>query len=151
MPLKIIGTGMSRTGTMTMKQALGTLGFGPTDHMTEVMAHPEQLGHWKAIFAGQDVDWAEVYEGYGSQIDWAGARRERWPMARSGAAFHLTGAFEHLSDAPRERDHCRYGSLYRLTKQRTCHSIRDWRLDCAVASVHWPSLSLRPLFLVQGF
>ncbi len=58
---------------MTMKQALGTLGFGPTHHMTEVMAHPEQLAHWKAIFAGQDVDWAEVYDGYGSQVDWPGA------------------------------------------------------------------------------
>jgi hypothetical protein len=58
---------------MTMKQALGELGFGPTHHMTEVMAHPEQLAHWKAIFAGQDVDWAEVYAGYRSQVDWPGA------------------------------------------------------------------------------
>lgn len=73
MTLKVIGSGFGRTGTMTMKQALGTLGFGPTHHMTEVMAHPEQLAHWKAIFAGEDVDWAEVYEGYGSQVDWPGA------------------------------------------------------------------------------
>lgn len=73
MTLKVIGSGFGRTGTMTMKQALGTLGFGPTHHMTEVMAHPEQLAHWKAIFAGQDVDWAEVYAGYGSQVDWPGA------------------------------------------------------------------------------
>jgi len=73
MTLKVIGSGYGRTGTMTMKQALGTLGFGPTHHMTEVMAHPEQLAHWKAIFAGRDVDWAEVYAGYGSQVDWPGA------------------------------------------------------------------------------
>ena len=73
MTLKVIGSGFGRTGTMTMKQALGTLGFGPTHHMTEVMAHPEQLAHWKAIFEGKDVDWAEVYEGYGSQVDWPGA------------------------------------------------------------------------------
>ncbi len=68
MTLKVIGSGFGRTGTMTTKQALGTLGFGPTHHMTEVMAHPEQLAHWKAIFAGEDVDWAEVYAGYGSQV-----------------------------------------------------------------------------------
>ncbi|MEI4263332.1 sulfotransferase family protein [Roseovarius sp. D0-M9] len=73
MTLKVIGSGFGRTGTMTMKQALGTLGFGPTHHMTEVMAHPEQLAHWKSIFAGQEVDWAEVYDGYGSQVDWPGA------------------------------------------------------------------------------
>jgi len=73
MTLKVIGSGYGRTGTMSMKQALGTLGFGPTHHMTEVMAHPQQLDHWKAIFAGQDVDWAEVYKGYESQVDWPGA------------------------------------------------------------------------------
>jgi hypothetical protein len=73
MTLKVIGSGYGRTGTMTMKLALGELGFGPTHHMTEVMAHPEQLAHWRAIFAGQDVDWAEVYEGYGAQVDWPGA------------------------------------------------------------------------------
>jgi hypothetical protein len=69
MTLKAIGSGYGRTGTMTMKQALGTPGLGPTHHMTEVMAHPEHRDHRKAIFAGQDVDRAAVYEGYGSQVD----------------------------------------------------------------------------------
>ena len=32
MTLKVIGSGFGRTGTMTMKQALGTLGFGPVSH-----------------------------------------------------------------------------------------------------------------------
>jgi sulfotransferase family protein len=73
MSLKIIGSGFGRTGTMTMKDALGVLGFGPTHHMTEVMANPAQLEHWKAIFASRDVDWAEVYAGYTSQVDWPGA------------------------------------------------------------------------------
>ncbi len=74
MTLKIIGSGFGRTGTMTMKDALGTLGFGPTHHMTEIMEHPEQLAHWKAVFAREDVDWAEVYRGYNSQVDWPGAQ-----------------------------------------------------------------------------
>ena len=73
MTLKVIGSGYGRTGTMSMKQALGQLGFGPTHHMTEVMAHPGQLDHWKAIFAGENVDWRDVYAGYGSQVDWPGA------------------------------------------------------------------------------
>ena len=73
MSLKIIGSGFGRTGTMTMKDALGVLGFGPTHHMTEIMAHPEQVAHWKAIFAGEPVDWETVYEGYVSQVDWPGA------------------------------------------------------------------------------
>jgi len=75
MTLKIIGSGFGRTGTMTMKDALGELGFGPTHHMTEIMEHPEQLAHWKAVFSGEDVDWAAVYDGYNSQVDWPGASR----------------------------------------------------------------------------
>lgn len=73
MTLKIIGSGFGRTGTMTMKDALATLGFGPTHHMTEIMAHPEQLANWKAIFSGEDVDFENVYAGYASQVDWPGA------------------------------------------------------------------------------
>jgi hypothetical protein len=73
MTLQIIGSGFGRTGTMTMKQALGTLGFGPTHHMVEVMEHPEQLDHWKALFAGQSVDMKTAFAGYNSQVDWPGA------------------------------------------------------------------------------
>ena len=73
MSLQIIGSGFGRTGTMTMKEALGVLGFGPTHHMTEIMENPGQIDHWKAIFAKQDVDWADVFSGYNSQVDWPGA------------------------------------------------------------------------------
>ena len=83
MSLQIIGSGFGRTGTMTMKDALGTLGFGPTHHMTEIMGNPDQLRHWKAIFANEDVDWAEVFEDYASQVDWPGA----WCWEKSLIAF----------------------------------------------------------------
>ena len=49
------------------------LGLAPCHHMTEVMENPGQLDHWKAIFAGRQVDWAEVYAGYAAQVDWPGA------------------------------------------------------------------------------
>lgn len=73
MSLKVIGSGFGRTGTMTMKEALGVLGLGPCHHMIEVMENPKQLPHWKAIAAGEQVDWADVFEGYTSQVDWPGA------------------------------------------------------------------------------
>ena len=56
-----------------MKEALDVLGFGPCHHMTEVMENPAQLTHWKAIAAGEQIDWEDVFEGYNSQIDWPGA------------------------------------------------------------------------------
>jgi len=73
MSLKVIGSGFGRTGTMSMKEALGVLGLGPCHHMIEVMENPAQPAFWKAIAAGEPVDWADVFEGYNSQVDWPGA------------------------------------------------------------------------------
>ena len=73
MSLKVIGSGFGRTGTMSMKEALGVLGLGPCHHMLEVMENPAQPAYWKSIAAGEHVDWADVFEGYHSQVDWPGA------------------------------------------------------------------------------
>lgn len=73
MSLKVIGSGFGRTGTMSMKEALDVLGLGPCHHMIEVMENPSQLAFWKAISAGEAVDWNEVFAGYSSQVDWPGA------------------------------------------------------------------------------
>ena len=83
MTLKIIGSGFGRTGTMTMKTALEGLGLGPCHHMIEIMQHPEQLAHWKALSAGRDVDLRNVFAGYVSQVDRPGAHI----FAESAAAF----------------------------------------------------------------
>ncbi len=58
---------------MSTKMALEELGLGPCHHMIEVALNPTQLAHWKAIAAGEKVAWAEVFDGYVSQVDWPGA------------------------------------------------------------------------------
>lgn len=73
MSLMVIGSGFGRTGTKSLKAALEQLGFGPCHHMHEVVEHPEQVAHWQAIAVGERVDWAEVFAGYRSQVDWPGA------------------------------------------------------------------------------
>ncbi len=73
MALKVIGSGFGRTGTMSTKTALEQLGFGPCHHMLEVMNNPAQPAQWQAVAAGEQVDWNEVFFGYGSQVDWPGA------------------------------------------------------------------------------
>lgn len=83
MSLKVIGSGFGRTGTMSTKIALEQLGFGPCHHMIEVMQNPAQLPLWKAVAAGEPVDWEEVFAGYNSQVDWPGAAV--WP--ETAAAF----------------------------------------------------------------
>jgi hypothetical protein len=79
MGLRIIGSGYGRTGTMSTKMALEQLGFGPCHHMVEVMGNPAQPPHWDALAAGAEPDWAEVFAGYASQVDFPG----RFRLARA--------------------------------------------------------------------
>ncbi len=73
MTLAIIGSGFGRTGTLSLKAALETLGLGPCHHMEEVFQHPEQVPHWQKIAAREPVDLNQVYAGYRAQVDWPGA------------------------------------------------------------------------------
>lgn len=51
MSLKVIGSGFGRTGTLSMRVALGVLDLGRCHHKTEVMENPTQPAHWKAVAA----------------------------------------------------------------------------------------------------
>lgn len=70
MALKVIGAGFGRTGTMSLRDALNELGFGPCYHMSEVMAHPQFANYWARLARGESVDWDEVFDGYQSTVDW---------------------------------------------------------------------------------
>ena len=70
MTVKIIGAGVGRTGTYSLKLALNQLGFGPCHHMEEVLFNmPSQVPLWSAALAGQ-ADWDAIYQGYSSAVDW---------------------------------------------------------------------------------
>lgn len=73
MPLQVIGAGLGRTGTLTLKLALERLGFGPCHHMTEVLANPAQLPFWNRAADGAAMDWEAVYGDYRATVDWPGA------------------------------------------------------------------------------
>ena len=70
MSMRVIGFGVGRTGTFSMKLALEQLNFGPCHHMEEVDARsPEQIAVW-ASAANGEVDWKKAYAGYSSAVDW---------------------------------------------------------------------------------
>jgi hypothetical protein len=72
MALKIVGTGLGRTGTKSMQTALAMLGFGPCHHMVEVFQHPESMQLW--IDAGEGrPDWEAIFNGYNSTVDYPSA------------------------------------------------------------------------------
>ncbi|MGW8194249.1 MAG: sulfotransferase family protein [Desulforhopalus sp.] len=68
MALKIIGAGMGRTGTASLKVALETLNIGRCYHMTEVLKHPEYIQHWINAAEGNG-DWDTIYNGYSATVD----------------------------------------------------------------------------------
>ena len=73
MALKVIGSGLGRTGTMSLKLGLEQLGLGPCHHMVEVFMHPETVPLW--IQAGHGAaDWDAIFDGYASMVDYPGAR-----------------------------------------------------------------------------
>lgn len=67
--LTVIGAGLPRTGTTSLKAALERLGFGPCHHMFELLQHPEQADRWRPVMTGESPDWERVFEGYRSAVD----------------------------------------------------------------------------------
>lgn len=70
MAMHVIGAGVGRTGTYSLKLAINRLGLGPCHHMEEVIHHlPTQVPLWSAAVSGSP-DWQSIYAGYESAVDW---------------------------------------------------------------------------------
>jgi hypothetical protein len=69
MAIKVFGTGLGRTGTMSLKLALEQLGLGPCHHMVEVFKRLESLPMWIAAGAGKP-DWNAIFAEFRSAVDY---------------------------------------------------------------------------------
>ncbi len=74
MSLQIIGSGVGRTGTHSLKLALEQLGFSKCFHMAELFQHPEKIIYFQKAEHGEAVDWDTLFEGYKSAVDYPVAR-----------------------------------------------------------------------------
>jgi hypothetical protein len=91
MTLHVIGAGVGRTGTYSLKLAINQLGYGPCHHMEEVLHNQtSQVPLWADAVKGHP-DWSAIYDGYASAVDWptAGFYREL-NAAYPSAKFVLT-------------------------------------------------------------
>jgi hypothetical protein len=84
--LQVIGSGVGRTGTNSLKLALEWLSFGPCHHMTDVLTDPRRAHMWIAAFEGH-ADWEAIFEGYNSVVDAPGCRfwrelAKQYPQAK---------------------------------------------------------------------
>src|SRR6185437_16546650 len=75
--LQVVGAGVGRTGSHSLKLALEQLLGGTCHHMVEVFSHPDELPAWIDAANGRSVDWAAMMKGYTAQVDWPGA--SFWP------------------------------------------------------------------------
>lgn len=65
----VIGAGFGRTGTLSLRAALGLLGFGPVYHMKELYDRPERLAAWHEAAEGRESA-ARAVAGYGAAVGW---------------------------------------------------------------------------------
>ena len=68
--MKVIGLGLGRTGTYSLKTALEQVGLGPCHHMERVAQNmPVQLPLWNALLENP-TNFEAAYEGMQSAVDW---------------------------------------------------------------------------------
>lgn len=70
MPLRVIGAGIGRTGTASLKVGLERLLGAPCYHMREVFQRPDDVPHWHAAAGGEMPDWDALLAGYAAAVDW---------------------------------------------------------------------------------
>ena len=68
--LRIVGAGLPRTGTNSLKLALERLTGGRCYHMLEVSERPGAADAWKAATEGQAPGWDVLLGGYVAAVDW---------------------------------------------------------------------------------
>jgi hypothetical protein len=70
MTLRVVGAGLGRTGTLSLKVALERLLGAPCYHMAEVFARPEHVPAWTDAAQGRMPDWKALLDGYAAAVDW---------------------------------------------------------------------------------
>ena len=82
MALKVIGAGLGRTGTLSLKLALEHIGFGPCYHMSEMLSHlRSHLPLWIESAKGHP-QWDAIFADYQSTTDYPGCMFWRDLVAR---------------------------------------------------------------------
>jgi hypothetical protein len=70
MPVRLVGAGLPRTGTHSLKVALEQLLGSPCYHMIEVFRQLEHVPLWHQAIKGDTPEWRALLGGYGAAVDW---------------------------------------------------------------------------------
>ena len=72
MEIAVVGAGVGRTGTHSLKVALEQLLGAPCHHMIEILGDPTQVPARIDAIEGRPVHWSTMLTGYRSIVDWPG-------------------------------------------------------------------------------
>ncbi|HWX44117.1 MAG TPA: sulfotransferase [Solirubrobacteraceae bacterium] len=138
MPLRVVGAGVGRTGTNSLKLALERLLGGPCHHMFEIREDRTQIVGWTEAIEGRPVDWETMLAGYSALVDWPGA--SFWPelsaanpdalvllSVRDPRLWYRSASntiFPVLTDPPAELAPW-IGALRRLLRERFSDRLED--------------------------
>src|SRR5687768_15159448 len=67
--MQLIGAGLPRTGTSSLREALRFLLGAPIYHMSEAFAHPEHTSTWVKAIGGDPPEWETFLAGYSGGVD----------------------------------------------------------------------------------
>jgi hypothetical protein len=80
--VRVVGAGLGRTGTNSLKLALEQLLAAPCYHMIEVNRRPQDAQVWLDAVRGDPHDLDGLLAGYAATVDWPGATLWRYLAAR---------------------------------------------------------------------
>jgi Sulfotransferase domain len=72
MTVRVIGAGMGRTGTYSLKNALEILGVTKCYHMVELIRNPAGVRYWEGLARQEEIDWEGLFAGYQGIVDFPG-------------------------------------------------------------------------------
>jgi hypothetical protein len=137
MSLRVVGAGLGRTGTLSLKLALERLLDGRCYHMLEVFGRPEHVGAWHRAFDGDLPNWKELLADFDATVDWPAAAfwrqlSEAFPDAlvllsvRDADAW-WTSASQTIFDAMRQPPpDPAMGDWYRMVQRMMHNFTPDW-------------------------
>ncbi|WP_248964042.1 sulfotransferase family protein [Sphaerisporangium perillae] len=132
--LEVIGAGMGRTGTYSLKTALERLGYGPCHHMSSLDGDLDRIRGWEAAAQEEPVEWSRLLGGYHATVDWPSCYFWR----------ELTAAYPDARVILTVRDPGRWYASVRDTIYRSSHRQPGWAgLVMRLENLVCPALRVR--------
>jgi hypothetical protein len=147
MALRVIGAGIGRTGTNSLKVALEMLLGGPCYHMFELLRKLDDVPAWDAAADGLPVDWHALMAGWVAGVDWPVSAF--WPelsiafpdakillSMRDSEAWWTSASATINQDVPKEANDAWFAMVKKTLASRFTPDLQDKEACIAAYQAH---------------